>query len=200
MTSHEHYGGAFFIHIGVKSWLKSQNILFDCFTIFFTSAKLRTRIGTLVNRASIPKVMSYKKKKIKTILLFLFGKLSSLMGAFASCTSLPPGLHISSAHCSSFTSRPHRKFPSLICVGQGARMWAGSHGRAIAPMLQHIASLSPAFLFTLLAPGPVASPSAGQRRPLLSPLSWKSQREDCRRCVCLGKWPAFGMCWAKLSA
>lgn len=102
-------------------------------------------------------------------------------------------------HLASVISRPHRKFPSLICVGQGARMYAGSHGRAIALMLQHIASLSPAFLFTLLAPSQVASPSSGQRRPFLSLLSWKSHCELCRRCVCLWKWPAFEICWPKLS-
>lgn len=86
---------------------------------------------------------------------------------------------------------------SYLC---GSRCsYVGSHGRAIALMLQHIASLSPAFLFTLLAPSQVASPSSGQRRPLLSLLSWKSHRELCRCCVCLWKWPAFEMCWAKLS-
>lgn len=102
--------------------------------------------------------------------------------------SLPPGLHVTSAHrCSSIVSRPHRKFPSLICVGQGARMWASSHGRATGPMLQRIASLSPAFLFTLLAPIQVASASSGQPRPAFSFL----EATSCSHCSCWWKWPSL---------
>lgn len=157
---------------------------------------------TQISRLSVLKMMNSRNIKTGQNLLIVFGWSVSLKARPGTFLSSPSGAPhefcpLQQLHVTSVVSRPHRKFPSLISVGQGARTRASSHGRAIAPMLRGIASLSLAFLFTLLAPGQVASASSAQ--PFLSRRSWKPHRELCRRCVCLWKWPSLEIWQAELS-
>lgn len=136
MTSHERHGGVFFKLVRVQSYFKSQNILLHCFTIFFISVKLSTRIRKQVNKASILKVMSCKngkKNRSKLLHCFLVNYLLWRVGRF--CIVRVPGTFLSllvppgyelcplqQLHLASVLSWPQCKFPSLICVGQGGRM------------------------------------------------------------------------------